>query len=150
MESEIEERKGNFTHRGFMNSILDMQTLNAGVKLGIFDLLSTSPNISAEEIKSKLDLKCNVRNLIDVLDKLHINQHLNREGVLGDARYSNTERSEIELVSTSKGNQTAFLLLLNMNSSISGLLNNSLTNGLTGHTPFNANKDLDEKNCLRQ
>jgi len=67
------------------------KTLLTAVKLELFTHLSLCP-LSAEEIKSKLGLQ--TRGLYDFLDALVSLGFLNREGLLDEAYYSNTEETE--------------------------------------------------------
>jgi hypothetical protein len=69
---------------GYMAS----KALLTAVKLGLFTELGSS-SMSATELKARFNL--NGRGLLDFLDALHSLGFLNREGVGGDARYSNTE-----------------------------------------------------------
>ena len=54
--------------------------------MGIFELLENESH-TAYQIKEKIKLNCQIRNLIDFLDVLHSKGHIERIGILEDARY---------------------------------------------------------------
>jgi precorrin-6B methylase 2 len=106
--------------------------LLSAVKFQLFTLLAENNSMSAQQIKSALNLQCTNRNVYDFLDALTAFHFLNREGLLETARYSNS-------------NDTAIFLDKNKPSYIGGILemlNNRLYNNwgnleagfLTGHS----------------
>jgi len=86
MERQIEPSRIMDIGLGFWGS----KTLLTAVKLGIFTTLGVD-KLSADEIKTELGL--HERGVYDFLDSLVSLGFLNREGILGGARYSNTEET---------------------------------------------------------
>lgn len=91
VEKRVTPEKIMKTGMGFFFS----KTLLTAVKLELFTHLSLCP-LTGEEIKNKLGLQS--RGLYDFLDALVALGFLNREGLLDEAFYSNTEESDTFLV----------------------------------------------------
>jgi hypothetical protein len=69
--------------------ITDHGIVSTALKLGIFEALEHD-FLNLKEIKEKLNLKVRERNLQDLMDKLHFNKHLLREGKdLSSVMYKN-------------------------------------------------------------
>ena len=71
--------------------------LLSAVKFGLFTTIAEKKIMSASEIKSHLGLKCTDRNMYDFLDALTGFGFLNREGLLNNAKYSNSINSDFFL-----------------------------------------------------
>jgi hypothetical protein len=65
---------------------IEINCITAAMRIGLFDLLQMN-FFPVDDIMSKLKIKCNRRNFIDFLDKLYVSVHLEREGILKDAKY---------------------------------------------------------------
>ena len=61
-------------------------SIYSAIELVIFELLENESH-TAYQIKEKIKLNCQIRNLIDFLDVLHSKGHIERIGILEDARY---------------------------------------------------------------
>ncbi|XP_065642661.1 tetracenomycin polyketide synthesis 8-O-methyl transferase TcmO [Hydra vulgaris] len=86
------------------NSIIQIGTgfwaskvLLGAVKLELFTKLAEKKSMSANEIKSSLELNCTDRNLFDFLDTLTTFGFLEREGLLDTAVYSNNINTDFFL-----------------------------------------------------
>ncbi|PZX94333.1 methyltransferase [Flavobacterium aquariorum] len=79
---------------GFWTSKL----LLAAVKFQLFTKLAEKESMSAQEIKTMLNLKCTDIHLFDFLDALAGLGFLNREGLLESAIYSNSTNTDAFLV----------------------------------------------------
>lgn len=71
--------------------------LLAAVNFQLFSLLAEKKTMSAQQIKTALQLKCTDRSVYDFLDALAAFKFLDREGLLETARYSNSKDSELFL-----------------------------------------------------
>jgi hypothetical protein len=76
---------------GILNSkILEFFMLEYSIKSGLLDLLEHE-FLHIDEIKDKLQVKCNTRNFQDFLDKLYVNNHLLREGPVDSPKYKTAQ-----------------------------------------------------------
>lgn len=64
--------------------------LLAAINFQIFTILAEKKALSAQELKSMLQMKCSDRNVYDFLDALTTFGFLQREGILGTAKYANS------------------------------------------------------------
>jgi hypothetical protein len=72
--------------------------LLSAVKFQLFTKLAEKQSMSAQQIKTMLNLKCTDIHLFDFLDALTGLGFLNREGLLGSAVYSNSVNADAFLV----------------------------------------------------
>jgi hypothetical protein len=112
--------------------------LLSAIKFQLFTLLAAKKNMSAQEIKSELNLKCTDRNLFDFLDALTGFGFLQREGLLETASYSNSIDTDTFL----DKNKPSYIggILEMMNSRLYGFWGN-LEEGLLTGLPQNEIKD---------
>jgi hypothetical protein len=73
------------------------KTLLAAVNLKLFSVIAGEKKISGKEIKEKLQLQTTDRHIYDWLDTLTSFGFLEREGILDEAVYSNSEEAEVFL-----------------------------------------------------
>jgi len=112
--------------------------LLSAVKFGLFTTLAEKKTMSASDIKSHLGFKCTDRNVYDFLDALTGFGFLNREGLLDNAKYSNSINSDFFL---DKNKPTYIAGLLDMlNNRLYGFWGN-LEEGLLTGLPQNEVKD---------
>ncbi len=71
--------------------------LLAAVKFRLFTSLADKKAMTAQQIKSMLNLKCTDRNVYDFLDALTAFGFLNRDGLLETAQYSNSKNTDFFL-----------------------------------------------------
>jgi precorrin-6B methylase 2 len=71
--------------------------LLTAVKFDLFSKLSIAKELSAEEIRQSLNLKCTDRHLFDFLDALTVFGFLQRKGKLETATYANSAHTNIFL-----------------------------------------------------
>ncbi len=84
------------------DNISKIFAINMGLKLKIFDTIeSLQERSNVKEILTALNYKTNSRHMIDFLDQLYIHNLLEREGVLENARYRNSEYTKNYLLKTS-------------------------------------------------
>jgi hypothetical protein len=69
-----------------LSKSIEFYMLDFSIRSGLFDLLEKD-FLTTEEIKEKLQIKCNTRNFQDFLDKLYVNKHLLREGNVDSPKY---------------------------------------------------------------
>lgn len=112
--------------------------LLSAVKFELFTTLAEKKIMSASDIKSHLGFKCTDRNVYDFLDALTGFGFLNREGLLDNAKYSNSINSDFFL---DKNKPTYIAGLLDMlNNRLYGFWGN-LEEGLLTGLPQNEVKD---------
>jgi len=76
----------------YADDISRIFAINLGLKTKIFDTIEDLGEKNfVNDIKNQLSLKTNDRHLIDFLDQLFVNGLLEREGILENARYRNSE-----------------------------------------------------------
>ena len=76
--------------------------INMGLKLKIFDTIEQlGDRNSVKDILMSLNFKTNIRHLIDFLDQLYVHNLLEREGILENSRYRNSEYTKKYLLKTS-------------------------------------------------
>jgi cyclopropane fatty-acyl-phospholipid synthase-like methyltransferase len=78
-----------------MSKFFEYQMLAYAIKSGLFDLIEHD-YLSLEEIKEKLNVKCNSRNFQDLLDMLYVNHHLLREGRLDAPKYKTSQNAYLK------------------------------------------------------
>jgi O-methyltransferase domain/Dimerisation domain len=71
--------------------------LLSAIRFQLFTKLSAQPGMSAQDIKTTLNLKCTDRHVFDFLDALTALGFLKRDGLLETAVYSNTPDTDIFL-----------------------------------------------------
>jgi len=88
---------------------MEFDLIVVGINLGIFDLLEKD-FMGVKEIADKIGVKCNLRNFIDLLDRLHVSGHLDREGILETSRYKS---SNLTFVKSNPTNLITLVLFFN-------------------------------------
>lgn len=99
------------------NEVSKAFAINFGIKYKIFDTieeLSKTTSTTAKDILLKLKFKASQRHLLDLLDQLYVNGLLEREGLLEDAKYSNSAYTKKYLLSSlpQENNYSYFFLNL--------------------------------------
>ena len=70
------------------NALTSISSIYSAISLNIFEYISSSNSYKTiPEIKENCNLKCNERNLLDLLDILYFNSHLLRENIGLNAKY---------------------------------------------------------------
>jgi SAM-dependent methyltransferase len=86
MEGQPQPIPGALLFQQQVCSFAEGSSVYAAIDLGIFDAIDEVA-LTAKEIKAKCSLNCEVRNLLDFLDILYLKGHLEREGLLEEAKY---------------------------------------------------------------